>query len=317
MGYDTRMFQRIMIGYDFTPEGTQALRCGLALAARFRARAEVVHVAAGASGDDEELRQRIGQHCDAAIASLPNLDGLHVTYRVQIRFGTTAQELSDAAADHGANLLIIGSKPVERMHMGLSSTLPRQLGLGSVAGRLVRIPSNTPLLLHRSDFANLINRLLVAVNLDAASEHVLSSSFDLAREFMSDLIIQHVMPGSGHSGLGLGMLSMRNAWEQYRDETKAAFTDYLEKMAATARNYPYDPVFSHGDPAERIVATARRIKVDMLVLGWREPRGIGEMFLGTVAEQVALASPANVLLLPLFVPKERRVTESAPRPVTG
>jgi len=267
MGYDVYMFQRIMIGYEFSPEASRALRCGLALAARFRARAEVVHVVNGCVEGDVELTQRIEQHCDAAIASLPELAGLHVTYRVQIRHGIAAQELSDAAGEHEAHLLIIGSKPVERMHLGLSSTLPRQLGLGTVAGRLVRIPSHTPLLLHRSDFDNLINRLLVAVNLDTASEQVLSNGFELAREFMSDLFVQHVMAGSEKSGMGLGMLSMHNAWEQYRDETKAAFGEYLEKMSSTARNYPYDPVFTQNNTAENIVNTAQRIKTDMIILG--------------------------------------------------
>ena len=60
---------------------------------------------------------------------------------------------------------------------------------------------------------------------------------------------------------------------------------------------PCDPLVAVGDPAQCIVAAARRLEVDMILIGGRGKRGVLKMLMGHVTEQVIGTAPCALLVV--------------------
>ncbi|WP_333649085.1 universal stress protein [Candidatus Binatus sp.] len=65
-----------------------------------------------------------------------------------------------------------------------------------------------------------------------------------------------------------------------------------ERIPATVR---YEMVVTSGDPAERVLETARGLDADLIVMGTHGRKGLGHLVLGSVAERVVRESPIPVL----------------------
>ena len=65
-----------------------------------------------------------------------------------------------------------------------------------------------------------------------------------------------------------------------------------ERMPAAVRS---ETMVISGDPAERVLETARSIKADLIVMGTHGRRGLSHLVLGSVAERVVRESPIPVL----------------------
>ncbi len=71
----------------------------------------------------------------------------------------------------------------------------------------------------------------------------------------------------------------------------------LEKLAqkripATVR---CETLVTSGDPAQRVLETARGVDADLIVMGTHGRKGLGHLVLGSVAERVVRESPIPVL----------------------
>jgi len=65
-----------------------------------------------------------------------------------------------------------------------------------------------------------------------------------------------------------------------------------ERIPATVR---YETLVTSGDPAERVLETARGLDADLIVMGTHGRKGLGHLVLGSVAERVVRESPIPVL----------------------
>lgn len=68
---------------------------------------------------------------------------------------------------------------------------------------------------------------------------------------------------------------------------------YLEETGLDATGEALE-----GPPAEVILAEARRVQADMIIIGSRAPSDVAELFLGSVSQQVLNASHLPVLVVP-------------------
>ena len=76
--------------------------------------------------------------------------------------------------------------------------------------------------------------------------------------------------------------------------------DRQEELAELARERIPDAVrcetlVMSGDPAERVLETARGLAADLIVMGTHGRRGLSHLVLGSVAERVVRESPVPVL----------------------
>lgn len=76
---------------------------------------------------------------------------------------------------------------------------------------------------------------------------------------------------------------------------------HLEKVkdALSKRftNVTFHAVVREGNPVDEIIEAAKELKVDRIVIGTHGRRGVGRMFMGSVAERVVRLSPVSVLVV--------------------
>lgn len=73
--------------------------------------------------------------------------------------------------------------------------------------------------------------------------------------------------------------------------------EHLEKLARDwiPANMRQETIVISGDPAERVLDTARGLDADLIVMGTHGRRGLSHLVLGSVAERVVRESPTPVL----------------------
>jgi nucleotide-binding universal stress UspA family protein len=140
-----------------------------------------------------------------------------------------------------------------------------------------------------------IKRVLVATDFSDASNRALDYGRELARSYQGELHVLHVADD----------IRWRYSLDMSRDLLIGVQTD-LEETARERLN----ALFSREDwarlharpivrtsltPAETIVACAREIGADVIVLGTHGRGGVSHFFLGTVAERVVRLASCPVL----------------------
>lgn len=87
------------------------------------------------------------------------------------------------------------------------------------------------------------------------------------------------------------------AIRQLRKQTKQRFAEKFNRLIAGAdtAGVPVNPHLVRGDPAEAIIALARRERIDLLVMGSISRTGIAGFFVGNTAEKVLAELDASVL----------------------
>ena len=102
------------------------------------------------------------------------------------------------------------------------------------------------------------------------------------------------------ASMGSGLTLMAVATDCEPGGTRELF-DYLEDVAAAEREQPSGPPVQTsmriGDPTDAILMVERELDVDLIVMATHARGGLGRLLLGSVADQVARASRAPVVLL--------------------
>ena len=107
----TTMYGTVVCGFAETPEGRAAAQLAAALAGRLGLRLVLVHVSFhGAGRAIGDLASELGDHVEARVVS-----------------GSRAAGLASVAADEGADVIVLGSRPRGARGRQLCCTLAREL----------------------------------------------------------------------------------------------------------------------------------------------------------------------------------------------
>ena len=151
-----------------------------------------------------------------------------------------------------------------------------RLMLGSVAERVLR-ESNVPVLTVRGDTAGGVvppKNILCPVNNTPAAREALSMAAHMARCFGGNVVAVHVK--EGHGGQGIGDLC---AWVPAEIRSHCTIKELTRE----------------GEAAEEIVALARQMPCDLLVVGARHRRFFDSTVLGSTTARVVRHAPCAVL----------------------
>jgi len=202
--------------------------------------------------------------------------------------GGVAEALDEMAAEVDADLIALG--PHDRRKGGLNP-------LGSIPSRVLH-EAKRPTLIARGALGVKPRRVLAAIDDSAVSAHVLDWLRWTSEELSAEPLALHVIdypvrefarniepPGKrGHGELEIE----EKAGEWLRGRlAEAGLPEGCEVHVAL------------GEPELEILAAARRLHADLLILGTRGAGAIGRFFLGTVAQAVTRKAACPVLLLPL------------------
>jgi nucleotide-binding universal stress UspA family protein len=186
-----------------------------------------------------------------------------------IEKGHVADKIIEKAREDHADLVILGSRGLSRI---------KNLLLGGVSQKIVTHANCAVLVVKRKIRA--FKKVLIAIDGSTYSENAVS------------FLKSHFMPKSFTSVI-------INVWDYPFTPPKFP----VETIAKKYNGAMFRGVFEaqvlcvDGDPAEMIANTARRKKVDLIVIGSKGLTGIKQFFLGSVARKVITYSNNSILVV--------------------
>jgi nucleotide-binding universal stress UspA family protein len=277
--------RRIVIGYNGTPQGEDALALGGLLAKALDADASVAVVAhlprkAGGNGSLSELSGPLFSE------ARERLEGTEV-HEHPIEEQSAARGLYELAEELKPSAVVVGSA----RHGGLGSIVLGGVGSSLLAGAPASI-AVAPL--GYADEGRQLKTIGAAVDGSAQSLRALEAGVELAERAGADLKLLTV--AAPHHYLLGGSLSPYSP-EEYEDMKEKEDEEVLEEAKArVSSKVSTETALLHGDPADVLPAEASG--VDLLVVGSRAYGPLKGALLGSVSAKLMASSPAPVLVVP-------------------
>lgn len=135
-----------------------------------------------------------------------------------------------------------------------------------------------------------IHTILHPTDFSERSQEALQMACGLARDYGARLILLHVAmpPTLVYAG---GVLPPES------DELLARSREQLLQLIVPDAGINIERRFVEGDPATAILEQAEAGQVDLIVMGTHGRTGLGRLFMGSVAEEVARRAPCPVLTM--------------------
>ena len=228
---------------------------------------------------------------------LPQLGGAgQVALRIRAGWGPVGSQLAMEAEADGSDVLVLGTDQphgLERLRTGsaaLSALHASELPLLVVpAGRPTQpLPARMPIPLVRS--------VLVATDLSEVGNAALPHAYSLARpggRVELCHVHEHALPAPAY----LLPDQAPALSPQKRRELELQLTDLIPAQAAELGVTSHVTVIDGGSAAEQILAAARRLGVDTIVVASHGRGGISRALFGSVAEAVVRGSDRPVYVV--------------------
>ena len=216
--------------------------------------------------------------------------GLEVDVRVST--GEVVAEIMSVAESERADALIVATH----------TSLMERLVDSSTARRLIA-RSRIPVFVIRPGGRRItaIHTLLVAVDGSPGAAQALDEAVGLARLTNAALVLVRVVPAPEHFGFDplLATTLAARPNEEAEAHALAVAEEYVNDLARKlrARGLNAAPKVMIGSPAERILAAADQLDVDVIVMSTRAYLEPLRTLLGSTADQVAQAARRPVLLV--------------------
>lgn len=277
----------LLAASDLSPRSDRAVAQAAHLAARMDARLILLNVVddelpASIFSEERSLALRALEDTAARLTVLPRD---HIAVRVSS--GLDFREILSAAREEEADLIVLGAH---------RRAILDDILVGTTVERVVR-SATTPILVVKRPQPGGYRCTLAALDLTAEAVSILELAHRLAGG--QTLYAMHVLDDS----VGLGQLGDAAAADRHRTELGRKCEALLRRIAGQAGLTPkgFLPVVERGSPAQAILDAAGAFGADLGVAGTRtRTRGPMERLLfGSVAEQLLLDMPCDVLTLPL------------------
>jgi len=220
-------------------------------------------------------------------ASLREIDG--VACDSQVVLGDPFEGLAKAAADLLPDLLVVG--PHRRQAL-------RDMFVGTTAERVIRT-SVQPVLMANGVPAKAYRRVLVAVDLSDCSATALRSVAALRLNMHTAVLVGHVFDVLGDSTLASATMTVDQTEDYLVEEEETAVAALAQFLLA--QNFAATGQIARrcdSTPAMTILAIAREISADLVVVGTHGRSGVPKMLIGSVAEEVLRRADCDVLAVP-------------------
>lgn len=297
----------ILCPIDFSESSAGALRYAAAIAEHVAGRLILVTVedplltqaadlGTGVLWTPEECKREIEQFAAKTF-------GDHTPSRASLEYeaavGKPAPEILRLARERACDLIVISTH-------GLTGL--RKLFFGSTTERVLRettrpvliTPPVDPGVVRIEDAKRLIRRILVPVDLSAASLHQVQTARRLAEALDVRLILAHVI-----EPVKSRLVSRLNLAQVEGDRRSIADDALRELMATIPLRLQPEALVAYGDPAEELAKVAHDRQAGLVVMGLHGSPLLGPR-MGSVTYRLLCLCPTLVLALP---PQPRAVPE--------
>jgi nucleotide-binding universal stress UspA family protein len=282
--------KRILCPTDMTAESDEALRYALALARAYDAKLIAFHSdPTGDEADQSEVKALFEQ---SLFRYLGSAELAAIDWQRVVEHGNDpGTAISDYAADHGVDLIVMRSR--RRPH--------RAALLGSTAEAVCR-SAPCPVLVMHSDQRDWVNgsshdinikRVLVAYDFSDDSELALNSGLLFAQEYQAELHLLHVLPpaSSEESEISWFPLGKEDAYH------KAARR--LQKVASAEAHLCCDikHAVCEGQAYREILNYAEKNAIDLICIGAHGAGFASRALFGSNVDRVLRQAPCPVLVM--------------------
>jgi nucleotide-binding universal stress UspA family protein len=283
------MLPKVLIGYDGSPQGDDALGFGRNLSEVLDARPIVTTVIAHTRHGLEESKfdEAVTKFCEPLFnKARERIDAVEVTAKPMVNDSPAAgiYELTDWEKP---TAVVIGSTRHGKTGRVQVGTLGGSL-LSGVRCSVAVAPRGY------ADRRSGLGRIGVAVDGSSQSWRALSAAAYLAERANAPLAILSVM-GPPHYVLG-GLLSPLGPDEYREYKEKEWESVYEEALGRVPDGVATEPLLLHGEPAEALAEAASDL--DLLLLGSRGYGPVKGTLLGSVSARVMAAAPCPVMVVP-------------------
>jgi nucleotide-binding universal stress UspA family protein len=163
-----------------------------------------------------------------------------------------------------------------------------------------------------------IQRVLVPVDFSKSSLEAVRHAIDLARPLKAAITVAHVIepimpvvpPSLYVEPVDLGPIVDRQ--ERLARAQLTRLVASLKKRGVRARG-----ILETGSPYTRIVAAAKKLRTDVIVMATHGRTGLSHLILGSVTEKVVRLAPCAVLTVRAAAARPRPRRRASPRRRTG
>ena len=289
----------ILCPVDFSDASAGALRYAAAVATHFGARlivltvedpvlTEALDLGTGIMWTPDHSLKELAQFAAKTFGAGPPV-GARLEYEVAV--GKPASEILRVARERSSDLIVVSTHGLTGM---------RKLFFGSTTERVLRettkpvlvTPAHDPGPIRLEDAKQLIGRIIVPVDLSAASAHQIDVARGIAGAVAVPLILVHVVePLRSRFAARLHVTGIEG-------DRRAVAEDALQELLATASCPGHaEALVACGDPAEEIAKVARDRQAGLVVMGLHGSPMLGPR-MGSVTYRLLCLSSTLVLALP-------------------
>jgi len=140
-----------------------------------------------------------------------------------------------------------------------------------------------------------IRTILVPTDFGETSEHALEAALDLAKALQAKLHVLHVYQVPVYGFPDGAFVPGPEVATRISEAAQKGLDSVLERYAP--QGVPMAKTLRTGAPAEEIVALAKELPADLIVMGTHGRGMIAHALLGSVTERVVRTSPVPVLTI--------------------
>ena len=279
-------YKKILVAFDGSESGRNALRETLKFAADEHCQVTVVSVIPSYEGDlsalwTNNIKSSMRKQCDMALSEALNLAQKEgVTIETVCAEGEIYERIVDLADMGNYDLIVTGKKGM--------SLLGRAF-VGSVTARVIGYSRQDVLVI--PDGAKIAwKKLLVATDGSVYSEAAAQRVIEISRQYHSTLKALSVVDVTVEF-----MIRAQEVYESLLAKAKE-FTDLIRKKALLA-GIEADSIVRDGEVYKVIIDVAKEYQADMIVMGSLGRTGIKRLLMGSTAERVLGNASYPVLIV--------------------
>ena len=310
-----RIFRHILVPLDGSRLAESALTTAVWLARKMDAQVTLIHIIEKNAPSEVHSDRHLVTPKEASkyleeLSHFPALSGLRVETHVHTaEVGDVARSIAEHSAELSPDLVVMCTH-------GKGGA--RRLLFGDIAQQVISL-GKTPVLMVRPSQEGQANAtagdfrtILVPTDGDPGHEKGLPMATELALAFHCRLHLLMVVPRllnlSGANAAA--SLILPGAMRLNLEMESAGARAYLDQRAAELNREGVlaDYETSRGDPARAIIASARRLSADLVVMGTHGRAGADAFWAGSVAARVVARIQAPLMLVPLGKSEEQRAT---------
>jgi nucleotide-binding universal stress UspA family protein len=139
---------------------------------------------------------------------------------------------------------------------------------------------------------SLFHRIVCPTDFSPTAARAVDLATRMAAACGAELVLLHVVPAINYPSRGI---AIAGAFPQLEQELQAKAKERLDQQQIGAQGITVRREVRHGDPYEQILACARDVKADLVVLGTHGHTGLKHALLGSTTERVVRLAECPVL----------------------